>query len=114
MHFERLSKQESATIKEVLRASADGPFFPDWEFQTLFGITREEVRLIADEWPLPNVAPDIVVLAVNNSLNWLLSYPHRKHDLWQDWISIDQAAVNDLYNRLRGKPNENPFQRMMM
>jgi hypothetical protein len=72
MHFERLSKRESDTIKEVLHAAADGPFFPDWEFQTIFGITRERVRRIADEWPLPNAPPGDVVLAVNNSLNWLL------------------------------------------
>jgi hypothetical protein len=100
-----LSKRESDTIKEVLHAAADGPFFPDWEFQTIFGITRERVRRIADEWPLPNAPPGDVVLAVNNSLNWLLSYPHRKHDLWSDWISVDQCAVNELYNNLRGKRN---------
>jgi len=113
MHFERLSRQESNIIKEVLRAAVDGLFFPDWEFQTLFGITREKVRHIANEWPLPNAPPADVVLAVNNSLNWLLSYPHRKHDLWPDWISVDQRALNELFNKLRRKSNENPFQRMM-
>ena len=86
MHFERLTKAESTIVKEALLAAAGGPFFPDWEFQTLFGLTREQVRRVASEWPLPNLPPDDVVLAVNNSLNWLLSYPHRMHDQWSDWI----------------------------
>jgi hypothetical protein len=113
MHFERLTTRESRIIGEALRAAADGPFFPDWEFHTLFGLTREEVRKIANEWPLPNPPPDEVIIAVNNSLNWLLSYPHRKHDLWSDWISVDQPTVNEICNRLRGKRDETSFDRLM-
>jgi hypothetical protein len=61
MHLERLSRQESNIVGEALRAAADGPFFPDWEFSTLFGLKREEVRRIANEWPLPTVPPEEVV-----------------------------------------------------
>jgi hypothetical protein len=113
MHLERLSKSESRVVGEVLRAAADGPFFPDWEFHSLFGLEREEVRRIADDWPLPTAPPDDVVVAVNNSMNMMLSYPHRKHDMWEDWISVDQHAVNELFNRLRGHRNESHFDRMM-
>jgi hypothetical protein len=113
MHLERLSKQESTVIGEALRAAADGPFFPDWEFHTLFGLERDDVRRIAKEWPLPLVPPEDVVLAVNNSMNMLLSYPHRKHELWAEWISVDQNAFNELFNRLRGRRDESAFDRMM-
>lgn len=113
MHLERLSKTGSRIVGEVLRAAADGPFFPDWEFHSLFGLEREEVRRIAEQWPLPWAPPEDVVLAVNNAFNMMLSYPHRKHDLWGEWISVDQHALNELFNRLRGRRNENPFERMM-
>lgn len=113
MHLERLSKRESEVVGQILRAAAEGPFFPDWEFQTLFGLTRADVRKVAEGWPLPALSSELVELAVNNSFNWMLSYPHRKHDQWEDWISVDQIAANELFNRLRGKGNETPFERMM-
>lgn len=113
MHFERLSLRESQIVGEALRAAADGPFFPDWEFSTLFGLQRDAVRRIANAWPLPSIAPDEVARAVNNSMNLLLSYPHRKHDLWPEWISVDQTTFNELFNKLRRKRNESPFDRMM-
>jgi hypothetical protein len=62
-------------------------------------------------WPL--LPPEDVVLAVNNAINMLLSYPHRRHAIWADWISIDQNELNELFNRLRGRRNESPFDRMM-
>ena len=79
----------------------------------LFGLSREQVRRVADGWPLPNMPPDEVALAVNNALNSLLSYPHHKHHLWHEWISVDQDRVNNVYNYLRGKRNESPFDRAM-
>jgi hypothetical protein len=113
MHLERLSRAESRIVGEVLRAAADGPFFPDWEFQTLFGLYREEVRRIADEWPLPILAVEDVTMAVNNAFNMLLGYPHRKDEIWPEWISVDRAALNELFNRLRGRRNESHFERLM-
>jgi hypothetical protein len=113
MHLERLSKSESRVVGEILRAAADGPFFPDWEFQTLFGLNREQVRKIARDWPLPIAPPDEVIVAVNNSFNWMLSYPHRKHDQWSDWISVDQTAAEELFARMRSGGRETPFDRMM-
>jgi hypothetical protein len=79
----------------------------------LFGLTRQQVHRVAEEWPLPNLPPDEVAIAVKNSFNLLLSYPHRKHDIWPEWISADQQTVNDLLDRLVGRRNETPFQRMM-
>lgn len=113
MHLERLSQSDSRIVGEVLRAGADGPFFPEGEFQTLFGLERHEVRQIADAWPLPVVDPQIVTVAVNNSFNMLLGYPHRKDEVWPEWISVDRPTLNELFNKLRGRRNENHFERMM-
>lgn len=113
MHLERLTQAESRIVGEVLRAAADGPFFPDWEFHTLFGLERQEVRETADRWPLPIVDPQIVTVAVNNSFNNLLGYPHGKDDVWSEWISVDRPALNELFTRLRERRDENYFHRMM-
>jgi hypothetical protein len=113
MHLERLSKRDSQTVGELLRAPADGPFFPDWEFHTLFGLDRDQVRKIADDWPLATAPPENVVLAVNNSINNLLGYPHRKNNAWGKWISVDQNTIRDLFDRLRGQPGESYFDKPM-
>ena len=46
MSFHLLTPQEQKVIYECLQASVNGSFFPDWEFHTLFGLTRDEVREI--------------------------------------------------------------------
>lgn len=38
-----LSNKQIQSIGECLRAAAYGPFFPDGEFDTLFGLSREQV-----------------------------------------------------------------------
>ncbi len=48
MDFEKLSETDKAVIGQALRAAADGPFFPDREFHTLFGLERSDVRATAD------------------------------------------------------------------
>ena len=48
MNLDSLSDMDKAIVGQALRAAADGPFFPDWEFHTLFGLERSEVRAIAD------------------------------------------------------------------
>ena len=103
MHLERLTPAQSKIVGEMRRAAADGPFFPDWEFYALFGLTREQVREIADAWPLPILPPEDVAVAVSNAFNNLLGYPHHKHEVWPDWISVDYAGADALFNVLRGR-----------
>src|SRR5262245_15865777 len=69
---ERFSDREIAAIGASLRAAAEGPFFPDWEFELLFGLRREEVAVIAGNWPFVDQGDKSVRLAINNALNNLL------------------------------------------
>lgn len=70
----RLGKRDREIIHECLVAAAYGPFFPDWEFPILFGLTREQARSFADQWP--ESAEDAhAYRAVLNSLNNLAGYP---------------------------------------
>jgi hypothetical protein len=59
------------------------------------------------------VDPQIVMIAVNNSFNMLLGYPHRKDEVWAEWISADRRVLSELFDHLRAGRNENYFERMM-
>ena len=70
-----LSERDIETVRRCLLAAADGPFFEEWEFQTLFGCKRSEVRMVALAWPTVDHMP-IADLAINNTLINLRDYPH--------------------------------------
>src|SRR5712691_11317146 len=36
-----LDEKEREVVQECLRATVEGPFFPDWEFETIFGLKRD-------------------------------------------------------------------------
>jgi hypothetical protein len=101
MDFDSLSEADKGVVGQALRAAADGPFFPDWEFRALFGLERSKVRAIANAWPQPGASPEEMTIAVNNSLGNLLGYPHHKDAEWTHWISIDRQQLNELFDRLR-------------
>jgi hypothetical protein len=93
---------DSEVIRQCLVAAADGPFFPDWEFHTLLGFERDEIRRIAQRWPDWDDALEQAD-AVNNVLNNLLGYPHGRSDVWHNYIAPTSAEVARTYARWRGE-----------
>ena len=93
---------DSQVIGQCLRAAADGPFFPDWEFSLLMGFERAEIRQIADRWPNWEDEAEQAD-AVNNVLNNLLGYPHKRWDVWHDFITPVSDEVASVYARWRGE-----------
>ncbi len=87
-------------VKACLRAAVDGPFFPDWEFATLFGLQRDEVRQVLSSWP-EGIDSHVQLVAVNNALNHLLNDSFRRDDAWASVIPADRAHVEDLLERIR-------------
>ena len=71
-----LSSDEMRIIGECLAAAVEGPYFPDWEFRTLFGLGRAEVAGVLRSWPTAPGEDETADLAVNNALLNLASYPH--------------------------------------
>ena len=87
-------------IGGCLNAAAFDPFFPDWEFHTLFGLDRSDVVAVATEWPMPIKKDAIVKLAVQNTLNNLSGYPTRQNaDVWDDFVSVDRDQIRPLLER---------------
>jgi hypothetical protein len=113
MDLHRISDSDKAIVGQALRAAADGPFFPDWEFDTIFGLTRNEVRAIAHAWPNVELNRADVAVAVNNSLNNLLGYPLDEAEGWNRWISVSPSQLGELFCRLRNSASESYFDRLM-
>ncbi|GLE56180.1 hypothetical protein NJBCHELONAE_14880 [Mycobacteroides chelonae] len=92
--------ENAEVIGQCLWAAVDGPFFPDREFQTLFGLDRSEVRRIAESWPDWDEVGEQFI-AVNNTLNNLLRYPHDQWDTWHDYVSATPVEVARVFERFR-------------
>ena len=96
----QLNEGDQVTVGACLRAAAEGPFFPEWEFHTLFGLHRDEVRAFAASWPNSKDERD-EFQAVNNSMNNLLGYPHGLEAQWSSWIPVDRGDLEVLYASIR-------------
>ena len=97
-----LTERERELVFECLRAASDGPFFPDWEFSTLFGLEREQVRRIAASAPHIDDSREEAALAINNSLANLLGYPHHQECAWSQFISASSEEVSRVFDKWRG------------
>jgi hypothetical protein len=95
---------DTVIIGACLRAAANGPFFDDSEFHTLFGMDRATVAAVADRWPDVSVHDEDVSLAINNSLVNLLGYPHGHGRAWSEWIPASEPAVGRALARWRAAP----------
>jgi len=100
--FERLSDDQRALIGLCLRAVVDGPYIPDWEFQTVMCVTREEAAAVADSWPDPTGAP-VTFVTVNNTLNNLLGYPHKRWPELSEYLDADSRPLVAALARWRGR-----------
>ena len=71
-----LNAEEREVIRQAIDASVNGSFFPDWEFSTLFGVTREQAAASLARFPDLKAENEADCLTVYNSIANLLGYPH--------------------------------------
>ena len=96
-----LTDREAAVILRCLRAAVEGPFFPEWEFHTLFGLHRAEVAAVAARWPNVSNAEEDVRLAINNSLGNLLGYPHGEPVAFKEPVGESAEEVERIFSKWR-------------
>ena len=75
-----------------LGAAVNGPFFFDWEFSTLFGLTRSEVAAVLRAWP-DGDDPVVQDRAVANAINHLLGYPHDDTESWDRYVRTPRDEI---------------------
>jgi hypothetical protein len=117
---DELDEREMSVVYECLKAAAYGPFFVDenaddpyWEIHALFGLSITELREIADSCPNIDMVNENVKLAINNSFNNLLGYPHGCDQLtWSKYISVPPEEVARIFKKWRGEYIENYFDGM--
>ena len=96
----KLSDRERQTIFECLFAAEQDEFFPEWEFQTLFGMTRSQLADVREKWPEVDTTQPDVGAAIVNSMNHLLGYPHAQDGRWERYISVQPDGVQLTMDKL--------------
>jgi hypothetical protein len=99
--FDRLSPGQQGVVGLCLTAIIEGPYVPDWEFQTIMGVAREETAAVASAWPDPTRAP-FTFIAVSNTLTNLLGYPHKRWPELSEFIGADSRQLVATLKAWRG------------
>lgn len=117
-----LSEHEIQILYECVYAAAHGPFFVCkssagdlyGEIHPLFGLTIDELQDVADHWPNVDMESEEVNLAINNSINNLLWYPHRaSQETWAQYISTSPQELAQIFLKWRGEDIEDHFDAML-
>ena len=101
MALSHLSGREMEVVGRCLRAAADGPFFPDWEFHTLFGLERGEVAAVAARWPRVDDRNEDVRLSIRGALNNLIGYPHDEPAALATLVGEPVAELERIFEKWR-------------
>lgn len=101
MPINDLTPFEREVVRRCLVAAVDGPYFPDWEFETLFGVTRVEVRQMVRAWPNVDESGQLVQVAINNAFVNLLGYPHHETQRLERETGVTEGTLDDVYTKWR-------------
>jgi len=95
-----LTERAREIVAGCLAATVQGEFFPEWEFQTLFGVDRSVVARVMAEWPSVDTEDWTVRAAVVGALNHLLGYPHGLDEELSKYASASPEEMKELLRRL--------------
>jgi hypothetical protein len=96
----KLTERDQQTVSECLRAAEQEDFFPEWEFETLFGMSRNQLSVVRNQWPDVDFCNPDVGAAVIGALNHLLGYPHGQDARWTRYISVGPDAIKLTLDKL--------------
>ncbi len=94
LYYDQLTTKEHAIIKGCLLAASSVKFFPDWEFETLFPFSKDNLKTMSDHFSSKSCTEDDEenVICI---LGQLLGYPHGMDDKWFEYCdsSLDDVMV---------------------
>jgi hypothetical protein len=106
MALEHLTEDERCVVLGCLRAVVSGPFFPDWEYHTLFGLERSEVADILSKWQELPESREEVFVGINNAMNNLLLWFGWQSDSLEEgvktlqfWTGTSPEAIERVYHK---------------
>lgn len=102
MTIESLDEYDRDLIRRALEACSHGPFFDEWEFQTLFGLTRPQFGEAAHRWTEEGEVDAEVEVAIRNAIVNLVGYPHGLDEVLEVRFEVDRGRLEDLLRRLTG------------
>ena len=77
-------------------------FFPEWELETLFGITKKQLSRVREKWPEVDTRQPDVATAIVGAMNHLLSYPHVQNEQELGHIGARPDAIRATLEKLLG------------
>ena len=100
-----LTQRQIEIIGECLRAVAYGPFIPETEYTAIFGLAKEEVAKVAEEWPVVIESSDIARIAIGSAMGNLVGYPIKEQhfEVWDDYISVDRSELIVVFDAWRAE-----------
>lgn len=107
MPLTELDKEEIEVIAQCIRACVYGPFFSDAEFRALFGVSRSEAKVVADQFPNVDEFDDSANgnddswLVINNALANVLGRFAANESAWGGFISATPQRVKQVYEKWR-------------
>jgi hypothetical protein len=102
MPLANLTDSEKAVIHACLECVVSGEIIlHNWEFHPIMGISVEELQTVLDAWPDVNDSEDVVYLAINNSMNNLLRFPHGHHERWLEFLVFTRQEVDRVFAKWR-------------
>lgn len=109
-----LTPHQRDIVGRCLRVAADRPdLFPEWEFSTIFGLSRPELGRIADRWPDIDETQTKISCAINNAMNNLLGYPHIWQKNWAEHLDFTPRELVETFHAWRGDKPRNYFEGMV-
>ena len=109
MSLKDLTEREKEIILECLKASINGPFFPESEFHTIFGVYPKEVKEVISNWPNVDEDEIAVRLSINNAMNNLLGYPDNCGKYWSEFITVSKKEIGRIFVKWKGNKVSNYF-----
>ncbi len=101
MPIENLTATERLLVGRCLFEAVDGPYFPDWEFATLVGAHKSEIRVIASDWSSGQPISGEALQLIGSVLNNLIGYPHDHTADLERATGATVGNVEDVFCKLR-------------
>ena len=100
-----MTASDTKIIAECLKATAEGPFIPEWEFDTLMGVSKVNFEEIAARWPNIDMQDADVRGAVSNCLLNLAGYPIDSEERWHEYVSVSRDLLDGVRARFEDLPS---------